>query len=116
MSDVPVLDSTIQKTHEWLKDITDGLGFPNQRSAFAALRATLHTLRDRLPREHAAQLGAQLPMLIRGLYYEGWDPSREPTRVRDQQELVDLVRAELKERRALRNARGVTRTVSGVLA
>ena len=28
MSNVPVLDSTIQKTHEWLKDITDGLGFP----------------------------------------------------------------------------------------
>ena len=56
MSKVPVLDSTIQKTHEWLKDITDGLGFPNQQSAFAALRATPHTLRDRLPREHAAQL------------------------------------------------------------
>jgi uncharacterized protein (DUF2267 family) len=48
MTNVPVLDSTIQKTHEWLKDITDGLGFPNPRSAFAALRATLHTLACRL--------------------------------------------------------------------
>ena len=116
MSNVPVLDSTIQKTHEWLKDITDGLGFPNQRSAFAALRATLHTLRDRLPREHAAQLGAQLPMLIRGLYYEGWDPSTEPTRIRHQQEFFDLVSAELKEHHELRDARRVTRIVFGVLA
>jgi CBS domain-containing protein len=116
MSNVPVLDSTIQKTHEWLKDITDGLGFPNQRAALAALRATLHTLRDRLPREHAAQLGAQLPMLIRGLYYEGWDPLREPTRVRHQQEFFDLVSAELKEHHELRDARRVTRIVFGVLA
>ena len=54
MSSVPMLDSTIQKTHEWLIDITDGLGFPNQRAALAALRATLHTLRDRLQREHVA--------------------------------------------------------------
>ena len=116
MSNVPVLDSTIQKTHEWLKDITDGLGFPNQRSAFAALRATLHALRDRLPREHAAQLGAQLPMLIRGLYYEGWDPLREPTRVRHQQEFFDFVSAELKDHNELRDARRVTRIVFGVLA
>ena len=109
MSNVPVLDSTIQKTHEWLKDITDGLGFPNQWAAFAALRGTLHTLRDRLPREHAAQLGAQLPMLIRGLYYEGWDPLREPNRVRHQQEF-------LKDHNQLRDARRVTRIVFGVLA
>jgi len=116
MSKVPVLDSTIQKTHEWLKDITDGLGFPNQQSAFAALRATPHTLRDRLPREHAAQLGAQLPMLIRGLYYEGWDPSREPTRIRHQQEFFNLVSGELKEHDELRDARRVTRIVFGMLA
>lgn len=115
MRKVPVLDSTIQKTHEWLKDITDGLGFPNQAAAFAALRATLHALRHRLPLEQAAQLGAQLPMLIRGLYYEGWDPTREPNRIRHQHEFFDLVRAELKERE-LRDPRRITRIVFAVLA
>src|SRR6516165_5071100 len=83
MSKVPVLDSTIQKTHEWLKDITDGLGFPNQQSAFAALRATPHTLRDRLPREHAAQLGAAADAdpwsLLRGMgSLKGADPNSPP--------------------------------------
>ncbi len=107
MSDLPVLDSTIQKTHEWLKDITDRLGFPNDRSAFAALRAVLHTLRDRLPRENAVELGAQLPMLIRGMFYEGWDPQKEPTRVRHQQEFFDLVAAQIKEHSELRNARRI---------
>jgi hypothetical protein len=29
MNNVAVLDSTVQETHEWLKDSTDGLGFPN---------------------------------------------------------------------------------------
>ncbi|MGC2199556.1 MAG: DUF2267 domain-containing protein [Stellaceae bacterium] len=115
MSSVPVLDSTIQKTHEWLNDITDGLGFPNQRAAFAALRAVLHTLRDRLPLENAVHLGAQLPMVIRGLYYEGWNPVREPSRIRHQQEFFDLVTAELKEHPELRNAARVTPIVLGVL-
>ena len=60
MSSVPVLDSTIPKNSRMAEGHNRRVGFPNQRSAFAALRATLHTLRDRLPREHAAQLGAQL--------------------------------------------------------
>jgi CBS domain-containing protein len=115
MSTVPVLESTIQKTHEWLKDITDGLGFPNERSAFAGLRAVLHALRDRLPQENAAQLGAQLPMLIRGMYYEGWNPSKEPSRVRHQQEFFDLVAAQLKEHSELRDARRLTKIIFGVL-
>jgi len=47
-----------------------------------ALRAILHTLRDRITVEEVAQLGAQLPMLVRGFYYEGWDPTGKPVRVR----------------------------------
>ena len=115
MSKLPVLDSTIQKTHEWLKEITDRLGFPNEKAGFAALRAVLHALRDRLPQENAAELGAQLPMVIRGMYYEGWAPQREPSRVRRQQEFFDLVAAELKDHTELRDARRVTRIVFGVL-
>ena len=116
ISKVAVLDSTIQKTHEWLKDITGRLGFPNEKAAFAGLRAVLHALRDRLPRENAAELGAQLPMLIRGMYYEGWAPSKEPSRVRHQQEFLDLVAAGLKEHTELRDARRLTKIVFAVLA
>jgi uncharacterized protein (DUF2267 family) len=64
------------------------LGWPNRHKAYLALRATLHALRDRLTVEEVAQLGAQLPTLIRGFYYEGWDPTGKPLRVRHKEQFL----------------------------
>jgi uncharacterized protein (DUF2267 family) len=75
-----VFDQTLQKTNIWLKEIMDDLG-PDRQRAYHALRAVLHTLRDRLTVEEAAHLSAQLPLLVRGIYFEGWHPrtSRPPS-------------------------------------
>src|SRR4051812_19750729 len=72
-----VFDTTLQKTNEWLQEIMQELATESRQEAYVVLRATLHTLRDRLPLEVTAHLGAQLPMLIRGIYYEAWRPSLE---------------------------------------
>ena len=78
-----VFDSTLQKTNAWLKQIMDELDLDDRQQAYLALRGTLHALRDNLTVDEGAQLAAQLPLLVRGIYYEGWDPSRVPTRDRD---------------------------------
>ena len=87
-ADIDVFDTTVQKTHEWLNELGGVLGTGNKRVSYRALRSTLHALRDRLTIEEVAQLGAQLPMLVRGLYYEGWDPTGKPIRVRHKDEFL----------------------------
>ena len=89
-------DTTLEKTNHVLKEIERAYGWPKERrnQAYDALRAVLHAVRDRLPVEETAQLAAQLPMLVRGIYYEGWDPTRVPVKM-DREEFLDRVRREL---------------------
>jgi uncharacterized protein (DUF2267 family) len=87
-TDIPAFDSTIQTTHVWLNDILDRMGWHDHRRAYHALRAVLHALRDRLSVEEAAALGAQLPMLVRGFYYEGWHPHGKPLKERKKEEFL----------------------------
>jgi uncharacterized protein (DUF2267 family) len=47
----------------------------------AAPRAVLHALRDRLPLDNAVHFAAQLPMFLRGLFYDGWKPSQVPVKM-----------------------------------
>jgi uncharacterized protein (DUF2267 family) len=63
---------TLQHSQVWLDDVLDELRTDDRQLAYAALRAVLHALRDRLPPAEAVDLAAQLPMLLRGLFFEGW--------------------------------------------
>ena len=83
-----VFDDTVQTTNVWLKELMERLDI-NRQDAYRSLRVTLHALRDRLPINTAVALAAQLPMLIRGFYYEGWKPSSCPTHEKTESEFVD---------------------------
>lgn len=88
-----VFDSTLQQTNEWLKEIAEELHTDNRQTAYLVLRGTLHALRDNLVVEEATDLAAQLPMLVRGIYYEGWNPAKTPVRDRDRDAFLERVGA-----------------------
>jgi uncharacterized protein (DUF2267 family) len=81
-------ESTFQTTNVWLHDLMERLGWQDRNRAYHAFRAVLHALRDRLAVEQAAALGAQLPMLMRGFYYEGWHPGGKPVKDRKKGEFL----------------------------
>jgi uncharacterized protein (DUF2267 family) len=90
------IQRTVQRSNEWLHDLAAELG-TDERSAWRVLRAYLQLLRDRLTIDEAAQLAAQLPHLLRGIFYEGFDPGHQPERIRDR----DVFLARLAERAQL---------------
>jgi uncharacterized protein (DUF2267 family) len=75
-------DKTIHKTNTLLKQIETELGWENQRNmSYAVLRTVLHALRDRLTVQEAADLSAQFPLLVQGIFYNGWNLSSVPKKI-----------------------------------
>lgn len=76
------IDQTVVLTRGWIDELDTSLGWCNRHRSYRLLRAVLRTLRDCLPAPEMAELGAQLPQLLRGVYYEGWQPAATPLRPR----------------------------------
>jgi len=90
------ISHAVQQSQEWLKELRDAAELSDETEALSVLRAVLHQLRDRLTIEETAQLSAQLPLLLRGVFFEGWQPSRVPDRsIRSQQQFFDAVLSRL---------------------
>jgi uncharacterized protein (DUF2267 family) len=109
-----VFDKTVQTTNAWLKEIMEVTG-PDRHRAYRVLAAVLHALRDRLTVDEAAQLGAQLRILVRGLYYDQWHhPAGKPERLRHKDEFLAEVAAELDDIKPI-NPEQAARAVFSVL-
>jgi uncharacterized protein (DUF2267 family) len=72
MPTTPEFEQAANIADEWLDDLVTRLGWHDRRRAYISLVATLHALRDALPHESAIDLGGPLPVILRGLYYDGW--------------------------------------------
>jgi uncharacterized protein (DUF2267 family) len=108
-----VFDKTFQATNIWLDEIMEVVG-PDRGVAWHVLGAVLSTLRDRLPLRLAAHLGAQLPLLVRGTYYDQFQPGHDMERVSTEDEFLARVAREFGGIRPV-NVRLATRSVLSVL-
>ena len=103
------LDHSIDTTNAWLSDVAEAFGTKDRTLAYRVTRSWLHTLRDRLPVPVAAHLAAQLPDLLRGVFYDGWNPSRVPVKYGRDEYAARFARdAQIHSTEAARSGRLVT--------
>lgn len=88
---VDVLGRSVQQTNLWLDEVAELLETNDRETAFQALRAVLMCVRDRIGVENAAHLGAQLPVLIRGVFYDGFHPAAIPSKERSREAFLAKV-------------------------
>lgn len=86
----------VQQLQVWLKELRDAGDLVDEHEAYVVLRGVLHQLRDRLTPQEAIDLGAQLPLIVRGIYYEGWTPSRPAEKVRSQNRFFEQLEERLR--------------------
>ncbi len=103
-----VIDHTVQTTHEWINELKERLDWVGHRDALHLLRVTLTGVRDHLSHEEVADFAAQLPLLIRGMFYEGWQPAGTPLKDRSQQAFVDRIEEQVAGGADYRGAEDIT--------
>lgn len=85
------LDRSIIETKEWFREMQQELLYDDEEDAYQALKAVLHVLRDRLTAEQAANVAAQMPMVLAGVFYDGWSPAGKPEKIRSAEEFISRV-------------------------
>ncbi len=93
MGQLGVFQKTVEKSEEWIHELMDDMGWMEEHRAYQGLRAVLHVLRDHIEPREALHLAAQMPMLIRGLFLEGWKPEDKPLRSRHRNQFIHEVMA-----------------------
>ena len=91
MTDIQDLDQAVRATGEWIDDLMQRLQWRDRQKGYLALRAALHALRDCLPVDEAIYLGAQMPALLRGVFYDGWHPREHPLPLADRDAFLDRI-------------------------
>ncbi|MGP1354816.1 MAG: DUF2267 domain-containing protein [Parasphingopyxis sp.] len=88
-----IFDKAIKDANIWLDELMDILDWDDKQRAYRLLRSALHVLRDRLQINEAVHFAAELPIFIRGIYYEGWQPARPRSDHKNADEFVAAVEA-----------------------
>jgi uncharacterized protein (DUF2267 family) len=90
-----VIDQIVHLTHEWINELAGRLDWSSKRSALRLLRVILHRIRDHLLVDEVAQLSAQLPVMIRGVFFESWVPKDTPIKERHGEDFIAYIRHQM---------------------
>jgi uncharacterized protein (DUF2267 family) len=91
LTGLDVFDSSIQRTNAWLKELMQELNWSDHRKTYLSFRSVLHALRDHMAVNDAVRFGQALPMLIRGVYFDSWDPRDKPLSVRTRTDFLSVL-------------------------
>ena len=71
--------------------LAEGLKIPKDKAG-RILRAVLYAIRNRISVDESLQIIAQLPMALKGIYVDQWDPWHSFHRIRRIEEFINEVR------------------------
>lgn len=88
-------EQQIKETQQWLTEIAELMDASKRKDwAYSALKAVLHTVRDRTTLQEVFHLSAQLPVLIRGIYLENYSPNGKPLKLKAEQ-FMSMIREKM---------------------
>lgn len=90
------IDQAVQQAHIWINDVERKMDWDSKPRAYRLLKAVLQALRDHLQLNEAVDLGAQLPTLIRGIYYDQWRPTKIAVKERHLKSFLDRIDSSFK--------------------
>ncbi|MDF2867079.1 MAG: hypothetical protein K0S11_549 [Gammaproteobacteria bacterium] len=93
---IDILNKTLQKTNDWLTELAENAPFASKEQAYSALRAVLHAVRDRMLIAQAVHFAAEFPLLLKGIYFDNWDSSANPSKERTQDAFLEHIALELR--------------------
>lgn len=92
---IHVFERTVHEAHDWVNELSGRLGWTSERDVLRLLRTVLCNIRDHLPVNEMAQFSAQLPIMLRGMYFEGWQPKKTPVRERHAADFIAAIEGEV---------------------
>jgi len=107
------LDRSIQLTMEWLNEIQEEFKWPDKDRVYDATKAVLLATRDRITVEEAHQFAAQIPMVMKGMFFDRYDPTDKPMLIRNKDKFLEHVRMHFGDRPL--DSENAVRTVAKVL-
>jgi uncharacterized protein (DUF2267 family) len=91
---IPVLEAALRDAQGWVVAAGQRINTRSSPVAFASLRATLHALRAQLDMRRAIEVGERLPLVMRAVFFDGWDPHDVPPPAASKDQFVRRVAAD----------------------